>query len=183
MADRLHGKVAVITGGASGMGRATVQKFVSEGARVVIADLQEDKGRALVAELGAAVTTFVTTDVCREDDVKKMVGTALESFGRLDCLFNNAGFAGVTGEIQETNMGEPYRRTVDAMLTGPILGMKHAAPVMREQRSGVIISTASIAGLKAGYGPHVYTAVKSAVINLTRSVALELGPFNVRVNA
>ena len=80
-------------------------------------------------------------------------------------------------------MGEPYRRTVDAMLTGPILGMKHAALVMREQRAGVIISTASVAGLKAGYGPHVYTAVKSAVINLTRSVAQELGPFNVRVNA
>jgi NAD(P)-dependent dehydrogenase (short-subunit alcohol dehydrogenase family) len=183
MADRLHGKVAVITGGASGMGRATVEKFVAEGARVVIADLQEDKGRALVAELGAALTTFVATDVCREDDVKTMIGTALKSFGRLDCLFNNAGFAGVTGEIQDTDMGEPYRRTVDAMLTGPILGMKHAAPVMREQRGGVIISTASVAGLKAGYGPHVYTAIKSAVINLTRSVAQELGPFNIRVNA
>jgi NAD(P)-dependent dehydrogenase (short-subunit alcohol dehydrogenase family) len=183
MADRLHGKVAVITGGASGMGRATVEKFVAEGARVVIADLQEDKGRALVAELGAAVATFIATDVCRETDVKAMIGTALESFGRLDCLFNNAGFAGVTGEIQDTDMGEPYRRTVDAMLTGPIFGMKHAAPVMREQRAGVIISTASVAGLKAGYGPHVYTAVKSAVINLTRSVAQELGPFNIRVNA
>jgi len=183
MADRLQGKVAVITGGASGMGRATVAKFVAEGARVVIADLQEDKGRAFAAELGAAAATFVATDVCRENDVRTMIGTAVKVFGRLDCLFNNAGFAGVTGEIHETDMGEPYRRTIDAMLTGPILGMKYAAPIMREQRAGTIISTASIAGLKAGYGPHVYTAVKSAVINLTRSVAQELGPFNVRVNA
>ena len=116
-------------------------------------------------------------------DIKAMIEFAVKRFGRLDTLFNNAGFGGVTGEIHDTDMGEPYRRTVDAMLTGPILGMKYAAPIMREQRSGVIISTASVAGLKAGYGPHVYTAVKSAVINLTRSVAQELGPFNIRVNA
>jgi NAD(P)-dependent dehydrogenase (short-subunit alcohol dehydrogenase family) len=182
MGDRLNGKVAVITGGASGMGRATVEKFVSEGARVVIADVQEDKGRALAEQLGA-VAAYVKTDVCREQDIAAMIGVAVKRFGRLDCLFNNAGFGGVTGEIHETDMGEPYRRTIDAMLTGPILGMKYAAPVMREQRSGVIISTASVAGLKAGYGPHVYTAVKSAVINLTRSVAQELGPHNIRVNA
>jgi len=182
MANRLDGKVAVITGGASGMGRATVEKFVAEGARVVIADVQRDKGEALANQLGAA-TTYVDTDVCREADVVAMIGTAVKRFGRLDCLFNNAGFGGVSGEIHDTDMGEPYRRTVDAMLTGPILGMKHAAPIMREQRGGVIISTASVAGLKAGYGPHVYSAVKSAVVNLTRSVAQELGPFNIRVNA
>ncbi len=179
---RLDGKVAVITGGASGMGRATVEKFVTEGARVVIADLQRDKGEALAAELGSAAA-YVATDVCRDGDVKAMIELAVQRFGRLDCLFNNAGFGGVTGEIHETDMGEPYRRTIDAMLTGPILGMKHAAPLLRAQRSGVILTTASVAGLKAGYGPHVYTAVKSAVINLTRSVAQELGPFNVRVNA
>ncbi len=182
MADRLTGKVAVITGGASGMGRATVEKFVAEGARVVIADMQRDKGEALAAQLGSAAT-FITTDVCREADIQAMIAAALKHFGRLDCLFNNAGFGGVAGEIHDTDMGEPYRRTVDAMLTGPILGMKHAAPVMREQRSGVIISTASVAGVMAGYGPHVYSAVKSAVVNLTRSVAQELGPFNIRVNA
>ena len=182
MGDRLSGKVAVITGGASGMGRATVEKFVAEGARVVIADLQQDKGEALAAQLGKTAA-YINTDVCREQDVKAMIDFAVKRFGRLDTLFNNAGFGGVTGEIHETDMGEPYRRTIDAMLTGPILGMKYAAPIMREQRSGVIISTASVAGIKAGYGPHVYTAVKSAVINLTRSVAQELGPFNIRVNA
>jgi NAD(P)-dependent dehydrogenase (short-subunit alcohol dehydrogenase family) len=182
MGDRLGGKVAVITGGASGMGRATVEKFVAEGARVVIADVQDDKGGQLASQLGGAAA-YINADVCRERDVKAMIEYAVKRFGRLDCLFNNAGFAGVTGQIHETDMGEPYQRTIDAMLTGVILGMKYAAPIMREQRAGVIISTASVAGIKAGYGPHVYTAVKSAVINLTRSVAQELGPFNVRVNA
>ena len=131
----------------------------------------------------SAPRLHVNADVCRERDVKAMIDFVIKRFGRLDCLFNNAGFGGVTGQIHETDMGEPYRRTIDAMLTGVILGMKYAAPIMREQRAGVIISTASTAGIKAGYGPHVYTAVKAAVINLTRSVAQELGPFNVRVNA
>lgn len=182
MADRLSDKVAVITGGASGMGAATVRKFVAEGARVVIADMQEDKGEALAKELGSN-TRFIATDVCVEREVAAMIRLAVDQFGRLDCLFNNAGFGGVAGEIHDTDMGEPYQRTVDAMLTGPIMGMKYAAPIMREQRSGVIISTASVAGLQAGYGPHVYTAIKSAVINLTRSVAQELGHYNIRVNA
>jgi len=182
MSGRLAGKVAIITGGASGMGRATVRKFVSEGASVVIADMQPQKGLALQHELGAQ-TVFLETDVCSESAVATMVQTAVDRFGRLDCLFNNAGFGGVTGDIGDTNMDEPYARTVDAMLKGVIMGMKHAASVMKAQRSGVILSTASVAGLMAGYGPHVYSAVKSAVINLCRSVALELGPFNIRVNA
>ena len=155
MTDRLAGKVAVITGGSSGIGEATVRKFVAEGAKVVIADMQADKGEAL----------------------------ASDTWGRLDCLFNNAGFGGVSGEIHETDMGEPYRRTVDAMLTGPIYGMKHAAPIMKEQGTGSIVTTASVAGTGAGYGPHVYSAVKAAVINLSRSVAQELGPFGIRVNS
>ena len=179
---RLDGKTALITGGSSGMGRATVEKFVAEGASVVLADIQEEKGRAVAEALGDGVR-FVAVDVCREADVAAAVQTAVEVFGRLDCLFNNAGFGGVSGDIQETDLGEPYERTVDAMLKGVIIGMKHAAPVMKSQGSGVILSTASVAGLCAGYGPHVYTAVKSAVINLTRSVAQELGPSNIRVNA
>jgi NAD(P)-dependent dehydrogenase (short-subunit alcohol dehydrogenase family) len=89
----------------------------------------------------------------------------------------------VSGDIADTDMGEPYQRTVDAMLKGVLMGMKHAAPVMTAQGSGVIISTASVAGICGGYGPHVYSAIKSAVINLTRSVSQELGPYNIRVNA
>ena len=182
MTDRLSGKVAVITGGASGIGEATVRKFVAEGAKVVIADMQSGKGEALAAELGDSAR-FIRTDVCMEEQVAAAIAAAKDGWGRVDCLFNNAGFGGVNGEIHELDMGEPYQRTVDAMLTGPIFGMKHVAPIMREQGSGSIITTASIAGTGGGYGPHVYSAIKAAVINLTRSVAQELGPAGIRVNA
>ena len=182
MSGRLDGKVAVITGGASGMGAATVRKFVAEGARVVIADVQEDKGRELAQDIGPEAV-FAFADVCREADVQGMIETAAAEFGGLDCLFNNAGFAGVMGDIETTDMGEPYERTVGAMLTGVVLGMKHAAPHLKARGGGAIISTASVAGIKGGLGPHVYSGVKAAVVNLSRSVAMELGPFSIRVNA
>ena len=179
---RLDGKVAIITGGASGMGAATVRRFVEEGARVVIADLQVEKGEAVAAECGDSAL-FIATDVGVEEDVAAMVGLAVERFGRLDCVFNNAGFAGVAGPIDETDTGEAYARTVAGLLTGPVLGMKHATPIMKAQNSGSIISTASVAGLRGGMGPHVYSALKAAVIGLTRSVAVELAAHHVRVNA
>ena len=182
MSLRLEGKVAVITGGASGIGEATVNKFVAEGAKVVIADMQVDRGSALAARHGDSAV-FVRTDVCIDEQVKAAIDLAQETWGRLDCLFNNAGFGGVAGDIADTDMGEPYQRTVGAMLTGPVLGMKYAAPVMKSQGFGSIVTTASIAGTGGGYGPHVYSAVKAAVINLSRSVAQELGPFKVRVNS
>jgi NAD(P)-dependent dehydrogenase (short-subunit alcohol dehydrogenase family) len=149
---------------------------------VVLADLDADRGHALAAALGEAAA-FVTTDVSREDDVAAMIQAAIERFGRLDCLFNNAGLGGVSGPIDQTDLGDAYQRTVGVLLTGPILGMKHAAPILRAQGSGSIISTASVAGTAGGMGPHVYSALKAAVINLTRSVALELAPHGVRVNA
>ena len=179
---RLNGKVAIVTGAASGMGAATVARFVAEGAQVVAADLQQEKGEALAAELGSAVT-FVSANVGAEADVAAMVKTAVDRFGRIDCLFNNAGFGGVAGLIDETDTADAYANTWGAMFTGPLLGMKHAAPVMKAQGSGSIITTASVAGIRGGYGPHVYSGIKSAVIGLTRSVALELGPFSIRVNA
>jgi len=182
MSERLAGQVALITGASSGIGEATVRKFIDEGAKVVLADMQVEKGEALAAEFGDQAR-FIKTDVCFEAQVAAAINFAVDAFGRLDCLFNNAGFGGVSGEISGTDLGEPYQRTVDAMLSGPIYGMKHAAPLMKAQGSGSIITTASIAGTGAGYGPHVYSAVKAAVINLSRSVAQELGPFGVRVNA
>ena len=182
MSGRLQGKVAVITGGASGIGAATVKKFVAEGARVVIADMQLEKGRELAESQGDSAI-FIATDVCVEAQVKAAVNSAVDTWGRLDCLFNNAGFGGVRGDIADTNMGEPYERTVDAMLKGPVMGMKYAAPIMKAQGSGSIITTASVAGTGGGYGPHIYAAIKAAVINLSRSVAQELGPFQVRVNS
>ncbi len=178
---RLAGKVAVVTGGAAGMGRGTVERFVQEGAQVVIADVQEERGLALAEQLGEDAG-FVRADVSKEEDVEAMIALAVERYGRLDCLFNNAGYIGVLGEIDELEIAEEYDRTIGVMLTGPVLGMKHAARVMKEQGSGSIISTASVAGIRGDFGPHVYCAVKAAVINLTRSVALELGKDNIRVN-
>lgn len=179
---RLDGKVAIVTGGASGMGAATVRRFVAEGAKVVIGDLQEEKGEAIAAELGAGVA-FIRTDVGVEAEVQAMVNLAVETYGRLDCMFNNAGFGGVAGPIEQTDMGEPYANTVACLLTGPILGMKHAAPIMKEQGGGSIISTASIAGLRGSGGAPVYSALKAGVMGLTRAVAVELAPHHIRVNA
>ncbi len=178
---RLDGKVAVVTGGGSGIGAGTVRRFAAEGARVLIADLDVERGQALADELGEGAA-FLRTDVSREEEVAAMVAEATDLFGRLDCLFNNAGFGGALGPIAETSV-EDYDLTMDVLLKGVFLGMKHAAPVMTAQGGGSIISTASVAGIRAGYAPHLYSVAKCAVIHLTRSVALELGEHNIRVNA
>jgi NAD(P)-dependent dehydrogenase (short-subunit alcohol dehydrogenase family) len=147
---------------------------------VVIADILDDRGRKLATTLGDA-TSYVHTDVCEEPQIKAAVDHAVERFGRLDCMFNNAGYGGVEGAIEETDTAGLVR-TVAVLFNGVVLGMKHAAPVMKRQRSGSIISTASVAGIRASMGPHVYSGCKAAVIHLTRSVAMELGESGVRVN-
>jgi NAD(P)-dependent dehydrogenase (short-subunit alcohol dehydrogenase family) len=177
---RLEGKVAAITGGASGIGAGTVRRFVEEGARVLIADLDQAKGEALAAELGAGAA-FLRTDVSKEEDVAAMVAEITDRFGRIDVLFNNAGFGGALGPIESTSLAD-YDLTMDVLLKSVFLGMKHAAPLMKAQRSGSIISTASVAGIRAGYAPHLYSVAKCAVIHLTRTVALELGEHGIRVN-
>jgi len=178
---RLEGKVAVITGAASGIGEGTARKFAGEGARVVLADIDQAGGERLVEELGTSAV-FLKTDVANEGDVQAAVARAVERWGRLDCMFNNAGFGGITGPIELTDMAG-YDQTMAVLLRGVFVGIKHAAAVMKAQGSGSIISTASIAGIEAGYGPHAYSAAKAAVIQLTRTAAMELGPFGVRVNA
>jgi NAD(P)-dependent dehydrogenase (short-subunit alcohol dehydrogenase family) len=180
---QLDGKVAVITGGASGIGEGTVRTFVNEGARVIIADVHEGRGHALAEELGAGATAFVKTNVTSEDDVKNAIANAVSRFGRLDTIFNNAGLGGVSGPIDQTDMGDAYRNTVDVLFTGVVLGMKHAVPIMKEQGSGSIVSTSSVAGLRTAAGPNVYSAMKAAVVHLTRCVAAEVAPFGIRVNA
>ncbi len=179
---RLEGKVAIITGGASGIGEGTVKLFAREGAAVVIADLQDEAGEALAAQLGDRVR-YQHTDVSNEADVRALVDLAVEQYGQLDCIFNNAGFGGVGGDIDQLEVGESYDATIGAMFTGVVLGMKHAARVMKPRRTGSIISTASVAGVQGGFGPHVYSGIKAGVIGLTRSVALELAAFDIRVNA
>ena len=177
---RLDGKVAVITGGASGIGEGTVRLFAEEGARVVIADIQDGKGETLADTLGGAAV-YQHTDVSQEADVKRAIDRALSEFGSLDCMFNNAGFGGTSGPIEEIPVDE-YDATMAVLLRGVFLGIKHAAAVMKRQGHGSIISTASVAGLVAGYGPHVYNAAKAAVIHLTKSVAAQLGEDGIRVN-
>ncbi|MEM7031952.1 MAG: glucose 1-dehydrogenase [Chloroflexota bacterium] len=177
---RLSDKVAIITGGADGIGRATVERFVKEGASVVVADIQDEVGLALCQSLGDT-TSYIRTDVTQEDQIAAMVSHAIDKYGRLDCLFNNAGTGGVSGIVEEIDISG-FDATIDLLLKGPLLGMKYAAPIMKAQGSGSIISTASIAGLRTGKGPHVYSAAKAAVIHLTRSIAMELGEFNIRVN-
>jgi len=177
---RLDGKVAVITGGASGIGEATVRLFVERGARVVIADIQDGKGETLADVLGGRAV-YQRTDVAQEDEVQRAIGRAVSEYGRLDCMFNNAGFAGASGPIEDIPVGE-YDVTINVLLRGVFLGMKHAAPIMKKQGSGSIINTASVAGLATGYGHHVYSAAKAAVIHLTRTVGMELAESGVRVN-
>jgi NAD(P)-dependent dehydrogenase (short-subunit alcohol dehydrogenase family) len=177
---RLSGKVAIVTGGASGIGAGTVELFVREGASVVIADLQDDKGERLAAELGPQAR-YLRTDVGEEHDIEAVVAFAAKTFRRLDCMFNNAGSAGVGGAIADIP-ADGFDATIRVLFRGVFLGIKHAARHMIAQKSGSIISTASVAGLGSGFGPHIYSAAKAAVIHLTRSVASELGEMNVRVN-
>ena len=178
--SRLSGRTAIITGGASGIGAASARLFVEEGAKVLIADMRTEPGEVLAKELGDAAA-FCRVDVTREADVENAVAETVKRWGRLDCIFNNAGFGGALGPIESTSV-EEFDITFDVLVKGVFLGIKHAAPVMRGQGGGSIINTASVAGLKTGESPHLYSVAKAAVIHLTKSVALELGEDNIRVN-
>lgn len=177
----LDGKVAVVTGGASGIGEASVRLFVEEGARVVIADMQTDRGEALAAELGDAAR-FVQVEVRQEEQVKAAIDTATGEWGRLDCIFNNAGFGGVLGPIEDIPV-EEFDMSFDVLVKGVFLGMKHAIPVMRKQGSGSIINTGSIAAITAGRGPMVYAACKAAVVHLSKVTAMSVADDSIRINA
>jgi xanthoxin dehydrogenase len=181
MGNRLEGKVAAITGASSGFGAATARRFVAEGCKVVLGDIQEGPGAALAAELGAAAR-FTICDVTKEADIAKLVDLAVSEFGKLDIMFNNAGIVGAVGPIDTTPAAE-WHATLDVLLSGVFYGMKHAARVMKPQQSGAIISMSSTAGIMGGLGPHAYAACKHAVVGLTKNVGAELCRFGIRVNA
>ena len=177
----LDGKVAIITGGTSGIGARTAELFVEEGAKVVIAGRRQAEGESLANKLGAPAS-FMRTDVTREADIKALIEHALAKFGRIDCLFNNAGNPGRIAPIADIDMAH-FDTVIATHVRGVVLGMKYAAPAMIRQGSGSIINTGSIAGLRAGYSAHSYSAAKAAVIHVTRCVAAELGEKGIRVNS
>jgi NAD(P)-dependent dehydrogenase (short-subunit alcohol dehydrogenase family) len=181
MTGRVSGKVVVVTGAASGLGEATARLMHAEGATVLLTDIQDDRGERVAGEMGGR-SRYLHCDVTAEPDVAHVVDTAVREFGRLDCMFNNAGIIGTHGGIDEIPL-EEYEFTLAVLLRSVFLGMKHAARVMKQQHSGVILSTTSIGGLQGGLGPHVYGAAKGAVVALTKNVAAELGAWSIRVNA
>jgi len=180
MGDELSGKVAVVTGGAGGIGRATVERFVAEGARVVIADIDEGRGEELASELGDAVA-FQPVDVSDGDDVQAAVDLAVEQFGGLDIMFNNAGIGSKFDRIIENDLDD-FDTVIGINLKGVMLGTQRAARHMAEQGGGAIVNTASIAAITGGAGPIVYRASKAAVVQFSKSAAIDLAPHNIRVN-
>ena len=181
---RLAGKVAIVTGGASGMGRATVMRFLADGAKVVVADLNETNGAETLAVAKAnghgKDIAFVRCDVASESDVAALVAEAEKRFGRLDIAYLNAGVGGAFGPIAETSV-EDWDYTFAVLTRSVFLGMKHASVAMKKQGGGVILVTASIAGMVGGGGSHAYSAAKAAVISLIENVAAELGSDRIRV--
>ena len=181
MAGRLDGKVAVITGGVSGIGLATVELFVAEGCHVVAADIQDEKGRMLEQRFQDRLR-YVRCDVTVEGDIAGALGLAANAFGGLDILFNNAGISDGMRAIPELD-ADTWSWIFDVLVRGPALGMKHATPLMLERGGGSIINTASIAGMQAGWGPIAYSSAKAAVIHMSRCAAAQLSPQRIRVNA
>lgn len=180
---KLDGKVAVVTGSASGLGRASALRFAAEGAAVVAADLNSQGGELVVSEIAGAGgrAVYQRTDVTSESDIKSLVDRAVREYGRLDITYNNAGVIGATGSIETTTEAE-WDKTFAILIKAVFFGIKHSVKPMRAAGGGSIISTASIAGLSGSFRLHAYSSAKAAVINLTRTAALELGKDKIRVN-
>ena len=180
MTGRLQDKVVIITGATSGIGEATARRFAAEGARLVLAGRSVDKGEALARELGGE-TVFQRTDVMHEADIAALVDKAVERFGRLDCLFNNAG-AGERSSVESVTE-EQFAEVMRLLVGSVVFGMKHAARVMKPQGGGSIINNSSIAAHRINQGGYLYSGAKAAVSHLTRLAGAELGPHGIRVNA
>jgi NAD(P)-dependent dehydrogenase (short-subunit alcohol dehydrogenase family) len=178
----LDGKVAIVTGATSGIGRRTAELFVEEGARVVFTGRRRTEGEALARKLGDS-GRFIAADATLEDDWKRVIAEAVGAYGRLDALFNNAGGPAPTGSITSIPV-EGFDAAMSLLVRSVMLGMKHAAPIMMRQRSGSIVNNGSIAAHLAGYSSSmVYSAAKAAVNQLSRCAAMELGEHGVRVNS
>ncbi len=180
MSGELDGKVAVVTGGASGIGLGMVELFVAEGARVVVADVNAEAGAAVAARLGSSVV-FQATDVSSADDVQAIVDRAASEFGGLDVMCNNAGVGGRPTRFLDDDFAD-FDRVMGVNIFGVLIGCQRAARYMAEHGGGAIVNTTSIGGINAGSGVMAYRASKAAVIHVTRSLAVELAAKSIRVN-
>ncbi|KAK8494076.1 hypothetical protein V6N13_126151 [Hibiscus sabdariffa] len=180
---RIQGKVALITGGASGIGESTVRLFVKHGAEVLIADVQDELSQSLCKELGTPdIVSYVHCDVTCETDIRNSVDLAVSRYGKLDIMFNNAG---ITGDAELRSIGtdcDNFKRVLDVNVLGPFLGAKHAARVMIPAGKGCILFTASVVSLTYIGTPHAYNTSKHAVVGLAKSLSVELGEHGIRVN-
>ena len=176
---KLNEKVAVITGGSSGIGKATVELFIKEGAHVVFGDILDQEGKNIAEKLGEKAS-YIHTNVRYESDIKALLDLAVNKYGRIDILYNNAGFSGALGLVENIST-DAFAVSMEILFRSVFLGIKLVAPIMKQQGSGSIISTSSVAGIHAE-GLHVYSSAKAAIIQFTRSVSKELGEYGIRVN-
>ena len=180
MSGRLDGKVAVITGATSGIGEATAEVFVREGAQVVVSGRSEERGRQIVERLGDGAV-FVHCDVTEEEQIAALIDSAFDRFGRVDTLFDNAG-GGVRHTVCDVTP-ETIDQLTRLLFSSVVLGIKHVVPIMREQQGGSIINNSSVSALRSRNGAPLYAALKAAVTHYTRVAGHELGPYGMRVNA
>jgi NAD(P)-dependent dehydrogenase (short-subunit alcohol dehydrogenase family) len=178
----LNGKVAVVTGGASGIGLATVETLIEYGAKVVVGDMQAEKGKALEARFGEDTLRFQQTDVTDKDQLQSLINLSETAFGGLDILFNNAGHGGAPGGIEELDF-DLYDQTMNLLLKAVFMGTQMAIPLMKKRGGGVIINTSSISAIMAGYAPITYSTAKLGVAHFSRIAAGELAKYKIRVNS
>ena len=184
MEGRLSGKTAIITGASSGIGRATALLFAHEGARLVLADMNEEQLIRVRDEIAATKGAVIIrkTDVSSEEEVKDLIGLAIETFAAIDILVNNAGIPGALDPL-ESQTAEDWHRVFDVNVMGSVYATKHVIAHMKGRRKGSIINIASVAGIRSGAGGNSYSASKAALINFTQTSACEVGDSNVRINA